>query len=619
MPFSRDPRKDRRRRVLRETIPIEDETAPTMGTRARARRGSKLDDEDDSENLPRRSAGYSQDVRRTCQHRMVQLIPVRRRAFIATIFVSFLVPTVLLTLHYLIYVSGTLRLYGNPLAILLDAGHARSLCSWLCSQLWLLCLAATILTFRLRRHKLDDYQGEYRLWFWLVSTCIVGSLDSTTGVTEIFGQSLDRWSQANLGWSGRAVVQATLATLIGILGLRLCSELKNVPTSLVFWLLGLVAWAASATLSQELFKIDLSSQFRYWLRSASWIGGMTSIWVASLAYLRSVYIDAQRRFLLRGHLAASVSTTWTQRVSAAMPAMPAMPKLPMLRTNNEVEPAKQKTQTVDVTTQKKRFALPSLFSKKTGAGVDASTAGKGSQGKSSVATGVEQPQSRTQAASPPPPRRPDASEAASTPATKVAPAPQTPAASVKGASTVGDAEAKAARRSWLGRFLPTRRNKEASSERSGVEKSAAKAKPAPKSGATQDASSVEQRKAAKPPSTKSDASAEGDTPVKKRRWLPQVRMPKPRLPKVKRLKLPKFSLPKLKLPSLRLPPPAATGADAKGEPSSGLKPVSGGKPLPGTNGPAADSIESNSRSLSKAERKRLKKGQDDQENQRHAA
>ena len=133
-----------------------------------------------------------------------------------------------------------------------------------------------MLTFRLRRHKLDDYQGEYRLWFWLVTTCIIGSLDSTTGVTEIFGQSLDRWSQLNLGWSGKAVVQATLATLIGILGLRLCSELKNVPTSLIFWLLGLVAWAASATLSQELFKIDLSSQFRYWLRSALWIGGMTS-------------------------------------------------------------------------------------------------------------------------------------------------------------------------------------------------------------------------------------------------------------------------------------------------------------------------------------------------------
>ncbi len=301
MPLSRDARTDRRRRLIRDAFNAEVETAAVGKVRTR-----RSDAESDEEVLPRRGAGYSQDVRRECQQRLVQLIPVRRRAYLSAIAISCLIPAILLIAHYAIFVYPS-RWQTHPMALLLYASHPRSMCSWLSGQLWLMCLISTVLTFRLRRHKLDDYDGEYRLWFWLISTCLLGSLDSTSHVIELFGNSLDRWSQLNLGWSGNAVVQSTAATLIGMLGLRLCTELKVVPASLIFWLLGLVAWAGSAALSQAMLKIDLSPAFREWLRASLWIGGLTCVWLASLSYLRYVYIEAQRRFLLRGKLAASVS------------------------------------------------------------------------------------------------------------------------------------------------------------------------------------------------------------------------------------------------------------------------------------------------------------------------
>ncbi len=632
MPFSRDPRKDRRRRVLRETVPFEDGSAAPISGRIRTRGGSKsADEEEELDNQPRRSAGYSQDVRRTCQHRLVQLIPVRRRAYLATIFVSCLIPAVLLTGHYMVYVSGSLRLYGNPLAVMLDAGHARGICAWLCSQLWLLCLGATVLTFRLRRHKLDDYQGEYRLWFWLVTTCIVGSIDSTTGITEIFGLSLDRWSQLNLGWSGKAVVQATLATLIGILGLRLCSELKNVPTSLMFWLLGLIAWAASATLSQELFKIDLSSQFRYWLRSALWIGGMTSIWLSALAFLRSVYIDAQRRFLLRGHLAESVSKTWGERVTASMPSLPSLPRISLRR--SVVGPSGVGTSVVDKAaveqqvlantdhSKRKRFAMPSLFRKKPLVESEQSVESV-TRGKKRTEIDLESVQSKPQTVVTPPLRRADAAAGNLTRTSTVQPATVT-VASRKADSQQADPP-PAIRRSWLGRLVPAPKNVDESPEYAKQGRSDTtenKSTPA-KTLQQRAAGVVAQRKIEKSPAD-TGSTAQTDDKAKKRGWLPKLTLPKPKLPSIPRPrlpKMPKFSLPKLKLPSLRLPPPESSDAALNNASlRSDLKPVSGTKPLPGTNGPTASAIDSNGRPLSKAERKRMRKIQDDQDSQRRAA
>lgn len=317
MNISRDTRIDRRRRVLRDASLQESgqDHGESVDSRSRRNRPRAPDNCPDEGSLGKRSAGYSQDVRRACGTRLVQLIPVRLVSFLAVVVSSLCLTGLLLTIHYCIYVSGKLDWYGNPMAVSFDATHPQSIAAWLGSHLWLLCLASTILTFQLRRHKLDDYTGEYRLWFWLVLTCILAGVDSTTHISELLGYSIDRWTQSNMGWSGKAVVQSTMAVLVGVLGIRLCSELKSVPFSLICWLVGLSMWAGAAALAQDAFRIDISVQMRFWLRATFWLGGLTLIWIASLAYLRHVYIEAQRRFLQRyKSLGRSSRTAVTQRL-----------------------------------------------------------------------------------------------------------------------------------------------------------------------------------------------------------------------------------------------------------------------------------------------------------------
>lgn len=314
MPIARDARNNRRRRVLRDQA----EETSTQRKGRKTRQSEELDASD--EKLARRSAGYSQEVRRACGARLVQMIPVRKSSYTALVVVSLLIPCVLLLAHYMIYVSGSLVWYGHPLATMLDASHPRSIAAWLGSNTWLLCLGVTLLTFQLRKHKLDDYDGEYRLWFWMVLTCVLASMDATTRFTELLGLALNSWSQQTLGWSGPAVVTATLATLVGLLGLRLCTELKTVPTSLVFWLVGLISWAGSAALAQEELRLEISLQLRIWLKVSLWLGGLTAIWLSAVTYLRSVYIEAQQRFLARRKLAQKSNLSFRERVKASLPS-----------------------------------------------------------------------------------------------------------------------------------------------------------------------------------------------------------------------------------------------------------------------------------------------------------
>ncbi|MFO1065749.1 MAG: hypothetical protein U0892_17950, partial [Pirellulales bacterium] len=274
MPLSRSPRMDRRRRAIREGLSVsreDDGEERSGGSRAGRNQSASGRDDDERDGKRARGVAYSQSVRRACRHRLVEFIPVRRISLTGAISLSTIVPLILIVLHYMVYVSGTLPWYRHPMSGLLDASSPHGLAAWLSSHLWLLCLASTVLTFRLRKHKLDDYAGDYRLWFWLVFTCIIGSIDSTTHLTQLFGAALDRWTQLHIGWTGAAVMQAFMATAIGLLGLRLCTELKMVPSSLSLWLVGLLCWAGSAVLSQSLLRIELSIQVRIWLRASLWL------------------------------------------------------------------------------------------------------------------------------------------------------------------------------------------------------------------------------------------------------------------------------------------------------------------------------------------------------------
>jgi len=280
----------------------------------RAKRRSRTSESPDSpveqDQIQRyRDPGYSQAVRRTCQQRMVQLIPVRRGTLAVVLTCMWLLWGTLLLSHYLIFTrqvtdqaNGTAvdsTFASLPIAQLFHLRSPHSIAQWLNSQLWMLTAVAAWMIFQLRRHKLDDYRARYRVWVVLAIAAVFSSFEASSSMLMLLGLSIDGWARQEIGYPGWPLVLASFASIIGVLGIRLCGELKSAPTSVVSWLLGLVAWALAAVLGTGLLKLSWSPATIDLIVGGSLLGGILAVFQASGIYLRQTYIHAQKRFLVR--------------------------------------------------------------------------------------------------------------------------------------------------------------------------------------------------------------------------------------------------------------------------------------------------------------------------------
>ena len=310
MTFSRTNRIDRRRRVILDSMATDPDYALETARAKKRARARELETDSDEAGFVQayRDPGYSQAVRQTCQQRMVQLIPVRRGTLTLVLTCMWILWCGLMFSHYWIHVrippavAGTnvnASLKLNPLAQLFHLRSSHSIAHWLTCQLWMLTALAAWMIFRLRRHKLDDYRARYRVWVFLAIAALFSSFDASSSGLYLLGLSIDGWARKEIGYGGWPLVLATFASLIGILGIRLCNELKSAPTSVACWLLGLLAWAISALLGTGLIKTTWSESSVDMVVGGCWLGGILAVFQASGIYLRQTYIHAQKRFLQR--------------------------------------------------------------------------------------------------------------------------------------------------------------------------------------------------------------------------------------------------------------------------------------------------------------------------------
>ena len=306
MPYGRQLRLDRRRRVMRESIlrNSPEPVAPRASSRpARTERATP----DTSAPAPVALVGYSQEVRGPCQQRLVHFIPVHPATLAAVISGVLIAVGVLIGLHYAVWIAGPDSWRSTPLSLLLDVRSRVGLAGWINVQLWLITAILCGMTFQIRKHRLDDYRAHYRVWLWLALASLLASVEAGTGLTQVLAASMERFGRLNFGWSGRTLVEISIATAVGMLALRICSELKASPISQVLWLIGLACWIPAALLASQLIKTTIRPDYAHLWIGALWIVGKTFVMMAALIYLRQVYIAAQRRFVERSRL---VPTAW---------------------------------------------------------------------------------------------------------------------------------------------------------------------------------------------------------------------------------------------------------------------------------------------------------------------
>mgnify|MGYP003338519821 CR=1 FL=1 len=192
MVFSGSPRSqrsDRLRRIARESA-ISDsgyadknysEKAASDKYQKSPSEGSKRNNKNRSRNTPldpellleKDSPSYSQSVRKPCQQRLVQWIPIRKSSLASFVATCWMAWALLLAGHYLLHTrANSIGRSPVPIAQLLDLRSPHSIANWMTCQLWLLTALAAWLVYSIRQHRLDDFKATYRIWLVMVGLSI---------------------------------------------------------------------------------------------------------------------------------------------------------------------------------------------------------------------------------------------------------------------------------------------------------------------------------------------------------------------------------------------------------------------------------------------------------------
>ncbi|HEX4145384.1 MAG TPA: hypothetical protein VHY91_17905 [Pirellulales bacterium] len=247
---------------------------------------------------------YTAQARREEQPRLTDLIPTRYRVIAAWYAAGALVIGLLEALHSRLGWMAEQVAPAVPRA--LDLAERGSFAAWF-SSAWLSLTAVTsILLFSLRRHRVDDYRGRYRIWIWAALAWMALAVNQTAQWDDLMrAVVLNAGSRVGLNQDWLWPVLAG-SVLLGCAA-RMTIEMRGSALSLALFWTGGLAWFA-AVLCPWLAIAGLQPESQTMLVAGLTLAGQWTILWAHLTYARHVLLDAH------GLLAPRVATTPARRV-----------------------------------------------------------------------------------------------------------------------------------------------------------------------------------------------------------------------------------------------------------------------------------------------------------------
>ncbi len=151
-----------------------------------------------------------------------------------------------------------------------------------------------LLVYQIRRHRVDDYRGRYRMWCWIVPLFLLASIDQVANIQEsvctalLYTAGIPEYSEASLVWV------ASLALIIGAVGFRLVIEMRScrLASLLLVVSLGCLAVVGAAQIGWLLADPCV---FRTMTVSGLTMGSHIALLMAMSLYARHVHRDASGR------------------------------------------------------------------------------------------------------------------------------------------------------------------------------------------------------------------------------------------------------------------------------------------------------------------------------------
>lgn len=210
------PRDERRRRLLTDDLYEQDNrTSCRVWT----------DDASDT----RKSENYGNAEFLEQQLRLLDLVP-RRKVILAALFSAAAGTIVGLEFAYS-WMAQRAAAGAETIAALNMADGGLAGC--FSSLMLIVAVVAALLVYSVRRHRVDDYQGRYRIWIWAAAGCFLLATDQAAGLRAAFRDLMIAATGTPLMGNGNLWWIVAYAIIFGAIGSRVLLDVRNCVPALI--------------------------------------------------------------------------------------------------------------------------------------------------------------------------------------------------------------------------------------------------------------------------------------------------------------------------------------------------------------------------------------------------
>jgi hypothetical protein len=272
---------DRRRRVL-YTAHQADSNPSTAASRRAAERLREA---------RRPTAAYGVRVKRRLRGRWFSLVPVRRRSLTTVVSLLFAAALTLTLAHYAA-VAWPAIAYRPEIARPLRLDRPDSFGRFFLCALLAGSAGVSLLIYQLRRYRIDDYQGRYRLWRLVLIVMALASVNGLVSILEWGGALVDAAVGRRVALSGSDWLRLVVSIGGVILALRLIAEVRRSRWSLATMIVAGALLAIPEATKWNFIKVE--SIGLWTLNTSAPLLAFTTLFVSLTIYLRMLYREVRQ-------------------------------------------------------------------------------------------------------------------------------------------------------------------------------------------------------------------------------------------------------------------------------------------------------------------------------------
>jgi hypothetical protein len=217
-------------------------------------------------------------------------IPRRKRAVIVTLLAGLSVSAGAQALNYFARPIAS-SLPGSPSSQVLS-DVAAGAATWTSAVALLLCAMLAKLIYSLRRHRVDDYAGRYRVWRWVVWGALLASVNATIGLGQTIAALCIAATGKSLTTTGAEWWMVPLALVGAWIGVRLIFEISESRSSFVM-LVGAGACYVAAAVWTFGWSLDMLGPWAGAVLAGLPLAGHTLALAGLIIFGRYVVLDVQ--------------------------------------------------------------------------------------------------------------------------------------------------------------------------------------------------------------------------------------------------------------------------------------------------------------------------------------